>query len=84
MQQAQKQLVPDAFSEEQKEKVSAEKAFAQAAREGFPKSKASTPTVNSLNEGTKEDGGYTVPEDIVTRVERLRESGDTLRTLVRV
>ncbi len=80
VQQAQKQLVPDAPSKEQKEKMSAEKAFAQAAREGFPKSKAAT----SMNEGSKEDGGYTVPEDIVTRVEQLRESGDALRSLVRV
>lgn len=84
MQAAQKQLVPDALGKEQKEKVGAEKAFAQAARDGFPKSKAATPTVNSLNEGTKEDGGYTVPDDIVTRVEHLRESGDALRSLVRV
>lgn len=56
------------------------KAFAAAARQGFKA--ASTPDYN--REGSDPDGGYTVPEDIVTRVERYRESKSSLRNLVSV
>lgn len=54
----------------------AEKAFANAARMMFPK--------DSLNEGTNSDGGYTVPEDIQTRIETLREAQFNLAQLVTV
>ena len=37
-----------------------------------------------LNEGTGESGGYTVPEDIVTKVERLRELKESLRDLITI
>ena len=37
-----------------------------------------------LNEGTGESGGYTVPEDIVTKVERLRETKESLRDLIAI
>lgn len=53
------------------------KAFAAAARSGFAVAK-------DLNEGGGEDGGYTVPEDIVTRVETLRDATASLRALVGV
>lgn len=56
------------------EKVDATKAFADAARHGF----------KSMNEGTPADGGYTVPEDIVTQIQHLRESKASLLNLVTV
>lgn len=55
-------------------KVDSTKAFADAARRGF----------KSMNEGTLADGGYTVPEDIVTKIEHLREAKRSLLNLVTV
>lgn len=52
------------------------KEFAQAARSGFPK--------NAMSEGSNTDGGYTVPEDIQTKIEKYRDSKASLRNLVRV
>lgn len=40
--------------------------------------------LNSMNEGTDEDGGLTVPKDIKTAVKELRRSEDALETLVNV
>ena len=40
------------------------KALAAAARAGFPKRKAG----EMMNEGAASDGGYTVPQDIVTKI----------------
>lgn len=60
---------------EQKQEISSEKAFADAARRGF---KA------TMTEGTNTDGGYTVPEDIRTRVETYRDSKESLLKYVRV
>lgn len=54
--------------------------FLQAAREGFPKQK----TLSINNEGTAADGGYTVPVDIVTKVERFRDAHAHLLPLIRV
>lgn len=51
------------------------KQFAAAARSGF---KA------SMSEGTNEDGGYTVPEDIQTKINAYREAKDALQPLVNV
>ena len=51
------------------------KNFAAAARTGFK---------NSMNEGTSEDGGYTVPEDIQTNIEKFREAKESLINLVTV
>lgn len=48
--------------------------FAQAVRRGFK---------NMNNEGTPADGGYTVPEDIQTRIEKYREAKFSLLTLIR-
>lgn len=69
------------------EEVQAEKAkkeekdsiakFADDARNGFKSNKA-------MNEGTASEGGYTVPEDIQTRILKYRESKASLLDLVRV
>ena len=56
------------------------KQFADAARAGFPKSM----TNKDMSEGTAADGGYTVPEDIVTRIEHLRDAKYSLRQDVNV
>lgn len=40
--------------------------------------------LNSMNEGTDEDGGLTVPKDIRTAVKELRRSKDALENLVNV
>lgn len=48
-------------------------------------SKAVKVMVNkTLNEGTAESGGYTVPEDISTKVEKLRETKESLRDEITV
>lgn len=51
------------------------KEFADAARRGFR---------SSMNEGTAADGGYTVPEDIQTRINTHREAKASLIDLVDV
>lgn len=52
--------------------VDSTKALADAARRHF----------KSMNEGTGADGGYTVPEDILTRVHAHREERFSLATLI--
>ena len=52
--------------------ANAVKAFAAAARAGF---KAAT---GSMNETTGADGGYTVPEDISTKIIQLRDAKESL------
>lgn len=47
--------------------------FANAARRGFK---------DSMNEGTQADGGYTVPEDIQTAINKYRDAEYSLRDLV--
>jgi len=72
----------NAPTDEQVEAKAAEKAidavekFGRDAREGFRLNK-------SMNEGTPVDGGYTVPEDIVTKIETYRDSKASLLSLVR-
>lgn len=56
------------------------KQFAAAARRGFRAE--ATPDYNRSS--SDPDGGYTVPEDIVTRVEELKQTKRSLRDLVRV
>lgn len=51
------------------------KSFAAAARAGFPKTKAAG---NLMQEGVDADGGYTVPQDIVTRIINLRGAKESL------
>ena len=55
------------------------KSLAGAARAGFKVSKAQG---DSLSEGEAVDGGYTVPEDIVTKVEEFRDAKESLLGLV--
>lgn len=57
------------------QKKDPEKEFADAARRGFR---------NSMNEGTPAEGGYTVPEDIQTRINTYREAKASLIDLVDV
>jgi HK97 family phage major capsid protein len=39
---------------------------------------------NAMSEGSNEDGGYTVPQDIQTKINELRESKDALQRFVTV
>lgn len=57
------------------------KSFAQAAREGFPRQKAAG---DMMQEGVDADGGYTVPQDIVTRIIELRDAKENLLAEVQV
>ena len=57
------------------QKKDSAKEFADAARKGFR---------NSMNEGTAADGGYTVPEDIQTRINERRTAKTSLIDLVDV
>lgn len=50
--------------------------FAEAARHGF--------YTNTMTEGTKADGGYTVPEDIKTKVDQYKKAMFSLERLVDV
>lgn len=60
---------------EEKKQTDSVKAFAEAARNGFQK---------DMSEGSNVDGGYTVPEDIVTQIEKYRDAKGSLRQHVRV
>ena len=60
---------------EEKKQNDSVKAFADAARGGFQK---------DMSEGSMADGGYTVPEDIVTQIEKYRDAKASLRQHVRV
>lgn len=60
---------------EEKKQTDSVKAFAEAARNGFQK---------DMSEGSQADGGYTVPEDIVTQIEKYRDAKGSLRDHVRV
>ena len=77
------QNAPTSEQVEEKKKENVEKdsvkAFATAARRGF-KAAAGTP----MTEGVDADGGYTVPEDIQTRINQYRDAQFSLRSLVRV
>lgn len=53
------------------------KEFANAARSGFKIN-------NSMSSGSLQDGGYAVPEDILTQINKYRESKKSLRDLVTV
>lgn len=53
-------------------------AFAEAARQGFRN------TVTPMSEGTNADGGYTVPEDIQTKINQYKDANFSLRQLVSV
>ena len=75
--EVEKRLMEEEKPEEPEKKaapVDAVKAFASAARSGF----------KGMNEGTPAQGGYTVPEDIETKINHLRENGDSLQSLITV
>ena len=57
--------------------VDAVSKFGQDAKAGFKLNK-------TMNEGSNADGGYTVPEDIVTRIETYRDAKASLLHLVTV
>ena len=74
--------IPEAKAQETKQVKSAEeslKAFGRAAKARFKTNDYD----GTLNESTDADGGYTVPEDILTRVETLREAEFSFLKLVR-
>jgi HK97 family phage major capsid protein len=58
------------------------KAFADAARRGFPVEKATAGSM--MQSGVDKDGGYTVPEDLVTKIIDLRDAKESLLGEVRV
>jgi len=70
-------LPVNAKSKKNSKLMKAIKSFAAAARRGFDVKK-------SMNEGSSTEGGYTVPEDIVTQIEHYRTSKRSLLDLVRV
>lgn len=75
--EVEKRLMEEDKPEEPEKKaapVDSVKAFASAARSGF----------KGMNEGTGAQGGYIVPDDIETKISHLRESGDSLQTLITV
>ena len=67
-------LEPEKKDKSEGESKDAIKAFADAVRSHF--------RVKDLNEGTPADGGYTVPEDISTMVNTLREERFSLASLI--
>ena len=64
--------VPDEGEPESEPKADSIKALADAARAGF----------KNMSEGTPADGGYTVPEDISTKINTLKENHFNLATLI--
>lgn len=65
----------DKQKEDEDDEKDSTKAFAKAVR---------TMVNKTLNEGVAESGGYTVPEDISTEVQRLRETKESLRDEITV
>ena len=62
-------------------------AFVNAIKAGLTKKPVAEKDIqilNSMKEGTPEDGGLTVPQDIQTSIKELRRSQDALETLVNV
>ena len=72
-----KQIDDEVKDKNNKKEIDAVKEFANAARKGFKVN-------NKMSEGTLADGGYTVPEDILTRINTYRESKKSLKDLVTV
>lgn len=74
IEKAAKAAVPADPAPAEPKKVDSIKALADAARGGFK--------VKDFNETTMEDGGYTVPEDIQTKVNEYKQERFSLRTLI--
>lgn len=70
-----KQKIEDKSKQEPPKAKSAVQEFANAARSRFK---------NQMRSDNNEDGGYTVPKDIQTKINEYRESKDALQTLVTV
>ncbi len=70
-----KEVTENIENKKEEQKENSTKDFAKAVRTMINK---------TLNEGVAESGGYTVPEDITTKVEKLRESKESLMDLVTV
>ena len=64
-----KQIVKNIEDNKEDKKEDSTKAFSKAVK---------TMVNKTLNEGVAESGGYTVPEDISTKVEKLRETKESL------
>ena len=64
------EVVKNIEKNKEDEKENTTKAFAKAVK---------TMVNKTLNEGVSESGGYTVPEEISTKVEKLRETKESLR-----
>lgn len=62
-------MKPVGAAKEEKTSKDSTKEFASAARTGF---------ANAMNEGTKTEGGYTVPEDIETKISEYRDAKASL------
>lgn len=63
------------------------KAFTNAIKAAWKKTDISPEDkeiLNTMSEGSDEDGGLTVPKDIKTKIKELRRSEDALETLVNV
>lgn len=73
--------IPGLEQEEKDGYAKAVKSFADAARNGFRVAKAAG---DMMQEGVEADGGYAVPQDIVTRIISLRDSKESLLREVRV
>lgn len=69
---------PSETEEKEVKTMDSVKAFAQAARMGFPKE------VGKMSEGVATDGGYTVPEDIQTKINEFRTAKASLLNHVSV
>lgn len=74
IEKANKAAVPADPTPAEPKKVDGVKALADAARSGFK--------VKDFNETNMEDGGYTVPEDIQTKVNEYKQERFSLRTLI--
>lgn len=66
--------IPEEKAKEIVKEVKSDHSFAKMARMGF----------KTMSEGSDPDGGYTVPEDIQTRINEYRDAKFSLRQLVRV
>lgn len=63
------------------DKTDSVKEFADAARHGF---RVSDSLTSGMREGSDPDGGYTVPEDIQTKVNQWKQTQESLETLITV
>jgi len=70
-----KEVIETIENQREGQKENSTKAFATAVK---------TMVNKVMNEGAPESGGYTVPEDIVTKIEKLRETEESLRDEIRI